>query len=185
MKDDKWKLLKSNSVFSNKWLSILKNQYALSDKTIDDFYIIERADFVIIVALAGNDLLLVRQYRPATDKFYTALPAGYLEPGESPEDCARRELLEETGYTAGDCHLIAKFDPLPGYIKSAAHVVLCTATSKLNAVIDAKEIAEIIKVPFSQALAMIMRREIDEMQTVSAILIAKEYLPHNNTSNKK
>jgi len=83
---NKWQLLKSTPVLSTPWLSVLKNQYRVSEgEVIDDYYIVSRNDFVLVVALKGGKLILVRQYRPATDRFYLALPAGFLQPDESPE----------------------------------------------------------------------------------------------------
>jgi len=179
----KWKLRRSEPVLSTEWLSVFRNEYDLGDgKTVNNYYVVERDDFVLIVALDADELLLVQQYRAATDKCYTALPAGYLSAGESPEACARRELLEETGYTATTCRVIAKLDPLPGYIKSSAYVVFCTAERARDAKPDLDEINAVIRVPYDTVLPMILRGEIDEMQAVAAILLAKVELGRQGTS---
>ena len=130
----------------------------------------------LVVAIQHDKLVLVRQYRPATDQFYLALPAGFLEPGEPPEVGAKRELLEETGFSAVECRLIGELHPLPGYIQSTAFEVLCKITAAKGGQIDHLEIDDVLEVGWEEALRMVVRGEINEMQAVSAILLAKEIL---------
>jgi ADP-ribose pyrophosphatase len=173
----KWRLLKSDTVLSTPWLSVLENKYEIAeDKIVDDYYIVKRNDFALVIAVEGDKLILVRQYRPATDQFYLALPAGFLCPGESPEVGAQRELLEETGFSAAKCRLIGELHPLPGYIQSKAYVVLCEVSNTNMEELDRSEIEEVLKVNWEEVLQMIVRGDINEMQAVSAILLAKEIL---------
>ncbi len=174
---NKWRLLKSNMVLSTPWISVLKNQYENSrGNIVDDFYIVNRNDFVLVVALEKDKLILIRQYRPATDRFYLALPAGFIQPGEPLETSAKRELLEETGYLATNFRLIGELHPLPGYVRSTAFVLLCDISSANMEEFDNLEIDEVLKVEFEKAVQMIASGEINEMQAVSAILLAKEIL---------
>ena len=175
----KWRLMDSEPVLLTPWLVVYKNQYEVMDgKIISDYYVIKRKDFVLLVALQEDKLILVRQYRPATDRVYLSLPAGFLEPGESPEDGARREMTEETGLSVVSCRLLGELDPLPGYIQSRAYVVWCELGSwesrKFGTYDDEMEIDEVVKVEWKEAVKMIVRGEINEMQAVSAILLAKE-----------
>ena len=174
----KWHLLDSVSVLSTPWLSVYKNQYDIGDgKIVDDFYIVQRSDFVLVIANRNHSLILVRQYRPATDQFYLSLPAGYISSGESPEEAAKRELLEETGYSAKKCELIGELHPLPGYIQSSAFVFLCEGILDSNArSIDSSEISEVVEATWTEVLEMIVQGTMKEMQAVAAILMAKEYL---------
>ena len=178
----KWQLLDSVLVLSTPWLSVHKNQYDVGDgKIVDDFYIVERSDFVLIVANRNHNLILVRQYRPATNQFYLSLPAGYLGLGEPPEVAAKRELLEETGYSATRCNLIGELHPLPGYIKSTAYVIVCEEILESNAGgTDPLEISEVVEVAWTEVIEMIIQGEMKEMQAVAAILMAKEYLQKHN-----
>lgn len=170
----KWHLLKSDTVLDTPWLSVLKNQYEIGDgKIVDDYYIVKRNDFVLIVATLDNKFILVRQYRPGTDQFYLALPAGFLNLEEQPEVGAERELLEETGFSAKNCRLIGELHPLPGYIQSTAYVVLCEAVSAVEKEFD-EEIDEVVMVKWDEVLQMIVNGAINEMQAVAAILLAKE-----------
>lgn len=96
-------------VFHTPWFQILSRKIAGSRQP---HYCIDTTDFVVVVALNAQDqLLLVRQFRAAANRFTLELPAGHIEPGETPEEAARKELCEETGYEAGTFELLARHSP--------------------------------------------------------------------------
>ncbi len=79
------------------------------------FYSLKLPDYASIVAeTADNQIVLVKQYRPAVDKITIELPSGLVDPGEAPEAAARRELEEETGYTADQIQLAGVLNPDTG-----------------------------------------------------------------------
>jgi ADP-ribose pyrophosphatase len=89
-------------VFSTKWFQILARK---SPGSSDPHYVIDTTDFVSLVVLnTENKLLLVRQFRPAVNRMTLEVPSGHVEAGETPEQTAHRELLEETG------HVVEKFE---------------------------------------------------------------------------
>src|SRR5258708_6986696 len=112
-------MLGSEPPLDSRRLQGKRNRHHDGARERDDYYVVQRSDFVLVYAVdpAGN-VLLVRQYRPATEEFYLALPAGYVGPGESPVTAGARELLEETGVSGSDWSEIGQLDPLPGYIRS-------------------------------------------------------------------
>ena len=78
--------------------------------------VVEHVDCVVILPVDSNDnILLVRQYRHAVDKELLELPAGSIDPGETPEQAATRELREETGYKPGKLEGLGGFYAAPGY----------------------------------------------------------------------
>jgi ADP-ribose diphosphatase len=169
-----WQLRNRTIALQTPWLRVFRDEYTLPNGTeVDDFYVIERSDFVLVVAEQNGHVALVRQYRPATNRYYYSLPAGYLSPGESPEIAGRRELLEETGLNGEGVRTIGELHALPGYIKSFAFVVICRAINQTINVHDRSEIESAELVPWSTALRMIATGEINEMQAVSALLLAK------------
>jgi 8-oxo-dGTP pyrophosphatase MutT (NUDIX family) len=174
---EKWRLVRSAPVLVNRWFKLLRNQYRLpSGESIDDYYVLERPSFVLVVAQAERELVLVRQYRPATDEVYLALPAGYVDPGESVEQAARRELAEETGYQAQACRLIGELHPLPGYIRSTAFVVYCAVDAPAGERLEPAEILEVARLDWEQVRAAIVGGVIREMQAVAALLLTREVL---------
>jgi len=174
----KWKLVNSAAVFQSPWLEVKKKAYLQEGLSGEqDYYVVERLPFVVVVALHQTDLLMVRHFRHGTDETYLELPAGYRDGGESAIAAAQRELLEETGYEAGTSTLLGELHPLPGYIRSSASVVLCRDLRDTGTVIDANEIEQVLRVPATQVIQMILRGEINEMQAVSAILLAHASSP--------
>jgi 8-oxo-dGTP pyrophosphatase MutT (NUDIX family) len=86
------------------------------------YHAVEQADYVVIVAVtADGKLPVVRQYRPAIEAFSWELPAGLVDPGESPVDSCRRELLEETGLYARAIHPLGQNSPCPGRLNNRIH----------------------------------------------------------------
>ncbi|HNW07075.1 MAG: NUDIX hydrolase [Verrucomicrobia bacterium] len=97
------------AVFTSPWFQVLAESTPGGGPP---HYVIQGLDFVVIVALTRQDqLLLVRQFRRAAGAITLELPAGHIDPGETPEQAARRELAEETGYEADHFELLASLSP--------------------------------------------------------------------------
>jgi ADP-ribose pyrophosphatase len=154
-----------------------RNTYETPAGLVEEYYVLTRSDFVLVIASYDDSMLLVRQYRPATDQFYLALPGGYIEPGETEASAARRELTEEAGVDAVDWDYVGQLHPLPGYVRSIAHVFQCKvkdgAASSGPIEQDAVEGTEVVRLKREDVLRRIAAGEIVEMQTVSAILLAE------------
>ncbi len=171
-----WKRLRRETVIDTQWLRLFKDAYRLpSGKELDDYYIMERSDFVLVVAGDAASVVLVRQFRPATGRFYWCLPAGYIDAGETPEQAGLRELREETGIGADNARLLSELHALPGYLKSSAFVVLCRSSGASLKVQDTDEIAEARLFAWHEVLEMIRVGLIDEMQAVSALLLVRQF----------
>lgn len=96
-------------VFETRWFTVLSREVPGSQHP---HYVVDSPDFVSIIALDDvGRLLLVRQFRQGVQAVTLELPSGHVEPGETPEETARKELLEETGYVAEKFELIADLSP--------------------------------------------------------------------------
>jgi ADP-ribose pyrophosphatase len=115
--------------------------------------------------------VLVRQYRYAVDDALWELPAGRLDPGESPEAAAQRELQEEIGHRAGTLRKIAFFYTTPGFCDESMHVFRATDLAPSLAPGDDDERIEVRAFPLAELEAMIGRGEIREGKTLVALLM--------------
>lgn len=101
-----WKKLGEETAYQG-WRSILKRLFELPNGKTEYFDIVANNNFVTVAALTKNrTFILVRQFRPGPEAVMTSFSEGYIEDGESPEDAAVRELLEETGYQAGSVEFL-------------------------------------------------------------------------------
>lgn len=96
------------ALFETRWFTVVAQAQAGGDP----YYMLELADYVSVIAMTpAREILFVRQFRPVVRRATLELPAGHVEPRESPEEAARRELLEETGYVAGEIELLGSLTP--------------------------------------------------------------------------
>ena len=94
------KIVSRREVVKTPYFALVAKEVA-GGRPDDPYYAVETLDYVTVVAVtAREELVLVRQYRPVVESYCLELPSGHVDRGESPEASARRELFEETGYTA-------------------------------------------------------------------------------------
>jgi ADP-ribose pyrophosphatase len=119
---------------------------------------------------ADPTILLIRQYRYATGGQLWEIPAGTLDPGEDPEACARRELMEETGVTAARLQRLTSIWTTPGFTNEVIHLYLATGLTTGEPSRERDEFIEVVPQPLSRVLALIRNGEIRDAKTVVAIL---------------
>lgn len=115
-------------------------------------------------------VLMLRQYRYAAGGPLWEIPAGRLEPGESPDACAQRELREEAGAKAGRLQLLTTIWTTPGFTDEKIHLFLATELTMVAASREPDEFIEVIARPLSEVLLSIKSGEINDAKTVVAIL---------------
>ena len=122
----------------------------------------------------GEDpqILLLRQYRYAADGYLYEIPAGRLDAGETPADCAARELREETGCTAKQMEPLITMVTTPGFTDERIHLFMATDIAHGEAAREADEFADVIVMRLSEALELIQRGEIVDGKTALGILYA-------------
>ena len=125
----------------------------------------------------GDDpqILLIRQYRYAAGAFVYEIPAGRLDTGEDPLECARRELLEETGCTAERVEPLISIYTTPGFTDERIHLFIATGLVLGEVKHEPDELIELQPTMLSDALQLIERGEIVDGKTLVALLFAAGY----------
>jgi ADP-ribose pyrophosphatase len=136
--------------------------------------IVHHTGSVVVLAVdesgSAPRILLERQYRHAAKDYLWELPAGRIDPGEKPLPAAKRELLEETGYTAAHWRRIFNFYASPGFLAETMSVYLATGLSSGTAQPEDDEMIQLRMVGLSTALRMVLRGTIRDAKTISSIL---------------
>jgi len=135
--------------------------------------IVHHTGSVVILAVednrSGPKILLERQYRHAAQQFLWELPAGRIDEGENELKAAKRELLEETGFTARNWKRILKFYVSPGFVAETMSVYLATNLISGTAQPEADEVIEVRFVPLPEALRMVLAGKIKDAKTISGV----------------
>lgn len=119
---------------------------------------------------------VVRQFRYPYKTTLLELPAGKLEPGEDPDEAIRRELAEETGYTAGRWRKMGVFYPSVGYTDEVLHLYLARDLTPGALHLDADEFLEPDRVPLTELVDMALAGNLPDGKTVTLVLMTKALL---------
>lgn len=114
--------------------------------------------------------VLIRQFRHAANGEIWEIPAGRLDSGEKPVDCARRELAEETGFSANRLEPLISIYTTPGFTDEVIHLFVATGLTAGSARREADEFVEIHEVPWSEVLRLAREGEIRDGKSLAAIL---------------
>jgi ADP-ribose pyrophosphatase len=123
----------------------------------------------------ADELVMVRQYRYALGKDSLEIPAGKVDPGESPLACAHRELAEETGYSARDMVEVFEYYPAIGYSNEIIKIYAARGLSEAGQRTDEDEITRVEVIPVERVKRMILEGEIRDSKTVLGIALLQKF----------
>jgi ADP-ribose pyrophosphatase len=159
----------ARSVLETPWFTVIAQ--SLPDGK--PYYMLELPDYVSIVATtADQQLLLVRQYRPVVERYTIELPSGHVDPGESPEEAARRELLEETGYVAGPMHFLGALVPDVGRLANRMWCYFARDVVPSTSPVPREEGLTVLEAPMQDALAYAADGRIDHALNLAPLFLA-------------
>lgn len=143
-----------------------------------DATIFEFRSWASVIALTkNNEVVLIKQYRHGVEKVLWEIPGGVVEDGEHPLDGVKRELLEETGYTASEFIEVGQMYPNPAIQTNTMYCYLALGAEKLTTQsLDDGEDIEVYLVPLDELMAMMKRGEFPHALQVAALFHAFTYL---------
>lgn len=171
------KTIKSQTIYQGEILTLRVDTVELPDNKQSKREIVEHSGGVAVVAINDKqEVVLVRQYRKALEDFILELPAGKLDDGEDPLECARRELKEETGYQSKNIELLCETYPSPGFSKEKIYIYLAQDLIQGKAQLDEGEYLEVEKINIDKFIEMINNNEIKDSKTITGMLMAQNKL---------
>ncbi|MBS7622407.1 NUDIX hydrolase [Candidatus Bathyarchaeota archaeon] len=163
-------LIDSRRIYDGRVIGLRVDRIRLPSGEVFDREVVEHRGAVAMLPLLDDGrLLLIRQYRHPVGKILLEIPAGTLSDGETPEHCARRELVEETGYTADDLEELFSCFLAPGYSSEKIHLFLATRLRKVGGNPEIDEFIRLEPTTLEDAEKMIEKGEILDAKTISAI----------------
>ncbi|MGI6703344.1 MAG: NUDIX hydrolase [Clostridia bacterium] len=166
------KTLESRTVYRGSIINLRLDSVELGNGRTALREVVEHPGAVGILALKKNgDIVMVRQYRKAVERELLELPAGKLEKGEDPKECAARELEEETGYRASDIRYIMTFYTSPGFSNEVMHLFYATGLDRGEKHPDEDEVVDTVEIGQKEALDMVLSGGIRDGKTITGILI--------------
>ena len=168
--------LASRRVYSGRVVRLDVDTVRFPDGSTGELELVRHPGAAAVVPCAsgptGADpvILMLRQFRYAAAGPLWEIPAGTLAPGETPEACARRELLEEAGVSAEHVEPLTSIWTTPGFADEVIHLFLATGLTAGTAAPERDEFIEVVPRPLSQVLAGIRDGEIRDAKSIVAIL---------------
>ena len=169
--------LSTEQIYKGSLLDVRRDEVTLPNgKTSSREYIKHPGAACIIPVLPDGKIALIKQYRYPVQSEMIELPAGKLDPGEEPEDCARRELEEEIGYSAGKLTFVCNIHPAIGFASEIMWIYLAEDLVKTTENTDHDEFLEIMPTSLAEAVKMVWDGKITDVKTIIGLLWAERLL---------
>jgi ADP-ribose pyrophosphatase len=174
------RVIGSDVVYSGE-ISMRKDRFSLDGKVVEK-EIVQHRDSIGLVPVIDGDVILVTQYRRASDKVLLEIPAGKMEAGETAGQAAKREMAEEIGY-AGNLKPLLRWYLAPGYSTEFMRVYVATSLRKIErGALDDDENIVVKRMALKAAVKKCLNGEIRDCKTVAALL-AYYYYHHHSQSD--
>lgn len=168
------KTLSRKTVFSCPVFEVSRREIEVSSSRKVERFVVEHPGAVVFLPQSEEgDIYLVKQYRAALERSLLELPAGTLERGEDPLECAKRELAEEVKLQAVTWVRLGELFPAPGFCNEKQHLFLARGLSPAQGELDEDEVIEVVKLTPQEVYQAIEDGEICDAKSIAAILRAQ------------
>lgn len=166
-------LISSREVYRGRHIAV-KEELVQEDDNLHHYEIVQHPGAVAILAVDPTDgkIIFEKQYRQSVQEYLYEIPAGTLEKGERPEECAKRELTEETGYLADELNRLISIRTSPGYSNEILHIFFCNISGRVDSKPEKDEEIEVLKLRPDEIADMVRNGMITDSKTLSALFVA-------------
>lgn len=172
-----FELIKSEVLLQGRAFKVRRDTLKTPDDRETKWEIVEHGGSVVILPVdESGHVLFVRQYRTAVGQELLELPAGTRAEDEPFEECAAREIREETGMEAGHLQKIGDFYLVPGYSTELMAAFLATELKENPLQADEDEFLQVERIPLKQAIQMAEAGQIQDAKSLAALLLARSHL---------
>jgi ADP-ribose pyrophosphatase len=180
------KINRSTTVHQGRVFSLIRESITLENGFCTDVEFVQHPGATAIVAMQGpGQVILLSQYRHSLRRYIWEIPAGTLDPQESVSACAKRELIEETGYAADEWQKLGEITPAPGYSDERIHIFLASRLRPAERNLDQDELIQVHSVDWAKAMEMITLGEIQDGKSISALFLAVNWLKNHRFARNK
>ena len=175
-------------VYHGRMLDVDLDRVRFPDGSLGELEVIRHPGGSAVVPLAQADgarepiVTLIRQYRYAAGGFVWEIPAGKLDPGETPDACARRELKEETGLSAGRLDYLSTIHTTPGFTDEVIHLYVALELDPGTTRHEVSEFIELHEFPLDRILRLIDGGELSDAKTICALMLTARWLAREGGS---
>ncbi len=175
-----WKIEESNYLIDDQWLKVRVDKCSMPDgKIVQPYYVLEYPTWVNVFGITKkNEVVLIKQYRHGLRRTVLELPCGAMEEQDkSPMDAARRELLEETGYTSENFIQTGIVSPNPANHNNLTYCFLALNLEKVKTPhLDETEDLETVLKPYSDTVKMLKNGEFLQAMHISSVFYGMNYI---------
>lgn len=170
------KTLESQMIYEGAIINLRRDKVTVEKGTSYREIIEHNGGAVLAAVTDEGKMVMVRQYRKPAERVMLEVPAGKIDPGETPFETACRELKEETGYTPGEVKYLTEFYPSVGYSEEVLYLYLCTGLTAGETCPDENEALDVLEMDVEELYEMIMRAEIRDAKTIIAIMMVRDLI---------
>ena len=168
---------KTSELYKGRVFSFVTEDVTLPNDSRTEMAFVRHPGSTAVVPLLDDDTVIMEiQYRHPVRDYLYEIPAGTMDPGESPLACARRELEEETGYVADEFIALGKLYILPAYSDEEIHLYLARGLIPSTQNLDQDEIIKVVEYPLEETFPMIAAGRISDALTILSLMRAWFYL---------
>lgn len=164
--------IRDKKIFNGRIISLAIEEHQFPDGRRAEFEVVHHSGGAAVLPLLDDGrVVLIRQFRPALGGMVLEIPAGRLEPGEAPEACVRRELVEEVGYCAETVVKLGEMLPAVGFCDERIHLFAATGLTSVPQALEPDEYIEVLPLPLVEAMEMLAAGKIPDGKTQLALLL--------------